>query len=281
MPMDQRYLATLAIVILAGGAAIAQDHSASQEPTFEVASVKASLNDLAPEIISVRPDGSARFTGFRVRTLITMAYRSEGIQRFDQLVNGPSWISVDRFDIAANARSDPGGQGGPNQLPMMLRALLRDRFQLRIHSETRPMRAYGLVVARRDGRLGPNLRESAIECPGSVGAAAATPDPDRWCGIRATGGVITGRAVSAAQLAGNLSGYPTVDRFVTDRTGLTGRYDFTLEYSPAFLEPGDAVSAGGPSLFTALTEQLGLSLQPETVVVPVLVIDNVEKPAPD
>ena len=117
-------------------------------------------------------------------------------------------------------------------------------------------------------------------CAGSTGVGA-NPDQESRCGIRATGGVITGRAASAAQLAGNLSGYPTVDRFVTDRTGLTGRYDFTLEYSPAFLETGDAVSTAGPSLFTALTEQLGLRLQPETAVLPVLVIDAVEKPAPD
>jgi len=279
--MDQRYFATLAIAILAGGAAIAQDRGASPEPAFEVASVKANLNDLAPEGVSVRPDGSARFTGFRVRTLITMAYRSERIQRFDQLLGGPSWISVDRFDIAATAGGDPGAQEGPNRLPAMLRSLLRDRFRLRIHSETRPIRAYGLVVARRDGRLGPSLRESTVDCSARAGTAAANPDADWQCGIRAAGGVIIGRAVSAAQLAGNLSGYPAVDRFVTDRTGLTGRYDFTLEYSPALMEPGDAVSTAGPSLFTALTEQLGLRLQPETVVQPVLVIDNIERPTPD
>jgi uncharacterized protein (TIGR03435 family) len=240
-----------------------------------VTSVKANLNDLAPESISVQPDGSARFTGLHVRTLVAMAYRSEGIQRFDQLVGGPSWIGVDRFDIAAKGGGEPGG---PNQVAMMLRSLLRDRFRLRVHAETRPLPAYRLVVARRDGRLGPGLRESTIECPAA--GAAANPEPDSWCGIRATGGVITGRAVSTAQLAGNLSGYSAVDRFVTDRTGLTGRYDFTLMYSPAFLEPGGPVSAGA-SLFTALTEQLGLSLQPETVVGPVLVIDNVEKPTPD
>lgn len=162
----------------------------------------------------------------------------------------------------------------------MLRSLLRDRFRLRVHSETRDMPAYGLVVARRDGTLGPELRESTTECP-VPNAAAANPDPDRWCGIRATGGVIIGRSVSTAQLAGNLSGYPTVDRFVTDRTGLTGRYDFRLEYSPAFLQQGDAVAIAGPSLFTALTEQVGLRLQPETQTVPVLVIDNLEKPMPD
>ena len=88
--------------------------------------------------------------------------------------------------------------------------------------------------------------------------------------------------LSAALLAGNLSGYPTVDRPVIDRTGLTGRYDFRLEYSPAFLQQSaDAAQSPGPSLFTALTEQLGLALQPATIRLPVLVIDNVERPTPD
>jgi uncharacterized protein (TIGR03435 family) len=271
-------LLTLAIVISAGAAALAQNRFASAEPAFEVASVKANVNLDAPEGISVQPNGSARFTGFHVRTLIAMAYRAEGIQRFDQLVGGPSWISVDKFDISAKA--DPQAEGSPNQLPAMLRSLLRDRFGLRVHSETRQVPAYRLVVARRDGRLGRNLRESTTDCSGTV-ATAANPEPDRWCGIRATGGVITGRAVSAAQLAGNLAGYPTVDRFVTDRTGLTGRYDFELEYAPAFLDPGDAVSSARPSLFTALIEQLGLRLQPETIAAPVLVIDRIERPGPD
>ena len=278
--MGQPSLATLAIAILAGGTVIAQDRVAPPKPEFAVTSVKASVNDLAPEGIAVAPDGSARFTGFRVRTLITMAYRSEGIQRFDQLVGGPSWIGVDRFDIAARTGGSPGAQGLPSQLPLMLRSLLRDRFRLRVHSETRPLPAYALVMARRDGRLGPSLRESTFECSSDAGVVV-NPDPERWCGIRATGRVITGRAVSAAQLAGNLSGYPTVDRFVTDRTGLAGRYDFTLEYAPAVLEPGAAASTAAPSLFTALTEQLGLSLQPERIVGPVLVIDDIEKPTPD
>jgi uncharacterized protein (TIGR03435 family) len=279
--MNHRRLATFAIVILTGTAAMAQDRPASPEPVFEVASVKLNPNDSVPEGVSLQAEG-VRFTGFRVRTLITMAYRSEGIQRFDQLVGGPSWIAIDRFDIVAKIGGDSSAAAATqNRLPAMLRTLLRDRFRLRIHSETRIVPAYALVVARRDRRLGPQLRESTIECPPTGGPPVTNADPDRWCGIRAAGGVITGRAVSPSQLAGNLGGYPTIDRFVTDRTGLTGRYDFRLEYSPASVEPGDPVSNAGPSLFTALTEQLGLKLQPETVALPVLVIDDIEKPTPD
>lgn len=275
--MHLRHFVTFACVALGGASAGAQARVDTQELAFEVASVKANTQDGAREALSVQPDGSARFTAFHVRTLITIAYRAEGIQRFDQLVGGPSWLGVERFDVTAKAETGSPQADAANRLPAMLRSLLRDRFGLRLHVETRDMPAYGLVLARRDGRLGPNLRESTIECP----VAESDSSPDRWCGIRATGGVITGRAVSASQLAGNLSGYPTVDRFVTDRTGLTGRYDFTMEYSPALLEPGGAVPTAFPSLFTALTEQLGLSLRSETKTVPVLVIDRVERPTPD
>src|SRR5687767_11912762 len=145
--MGPRSLLTLAIVISAGGSTNAQERVTSLEPAYEVVSVKANVNLDAPEHISVQPDGDARFTGFHVRTLIAMAYRAEGIQRFDQVVGGPSWISVDRFDIIAKA--DPRVPGSPDRVPTMLRSLLRDRFGLRLHAETRKMPAYGLVMARR------------------------------------------------------------------------------------------------------------------------------------
>ena len=279
--MIRHHFAALAIIIAAVAGAAAQERQSAPEPAFEVTSVKPNADDTVSEAIALQPNGSVRFTGFRVRTLITMAYRSDGIQRFDQLIGAPSWIAVDRFDIVGKAADASGQQGaGANRLPAMLRALLRDRFRLRIHSETRNLPAFALVLARRDAKPGPQFRQSTARCP-TTDAPATDADPDRWCGIRAGGGVITGRSVSAAQLAGNLSGYPEVDRFVTDRTGLTGRYDFRLEYSPAFVEPRDAVVNTGPSLFTALTEQLGLTLQPETAVLPVLIIDNIDRPVPD
>jgi uncharacterized protein (TIGR03435 family) len=249
-------------------------------PAFEVVSVKPSPNDLSPEGIATSPDGSVRFTRFPVRTLITMAYRSDGIQRFDQIIGAPSWLSDDRFDIVAKVGADPGTQNGPGGLPAMLRSLLRDRFRLRVHTETRDLPAYALVLTRRDGQPGPQLRQSTVECPAGP---ATDAEPDRWCGIRTSGagGVMTGRAASTGLLAGTLSGKAEVDRFVTDRTGLTGRYDFRLEYSPPFQQAPDAVATAGPSLFTALSEQLGLRLQPETITGPVLVIDSVERPTPD
>ena len=271
-----RWLATLTALSLVAPAAHAQERPVATDPSFEVVSVKVNLNDNVPEAISLAPNGSVRYTAFRLRTLIAMAYRSEGLQRFDQIIGGPSWVGVDRFDIVAKASDQADTKGAPTRVPERLRTLLRDRFRLRVHTDTRNMPAFALVVTRRDRKPGPQLRESTANC--STAATSATnPDSDRRCGIDAKGGVIIGRSVPAGQLAGYLSGIPAVDRHVTDRTGLTGRYDFRLEYSPAFVEPGGA----GPSLFTALTEQLGLTLQAETARLPVLVIDSVEKPTPD
>ena len=143
--------------------------------------------------VAVQPDGSVRFTAFPVRTLITIAYRAEGIQRFDQLIGGPSWIATDRFDIAGKAGEAARQNMGPNTLPAMLRSLLSDRFRLRAHNDTRNLPAFALVLARPDGKPGLQLRESTVECPTGP---ATDAQPDRWCGIRTVGGVMTGRAAS-------------------------------------------------------------------------------------
>lgn len=266
--MTRGSLATVALCcLLLGTAGTAQDRQLA-ERSFDVASIKPNPDDTIPEGITLGSNGDVRFTAFPARTLVTMAYRAEGIQRFDQLVGAPAWIATDRFDIVAKA-----ADGATNEIPAMLRSLLRERFHLQAHTDTRSTPGFALVVTR-PGRLGPELHESVIDCAAVAGSAGR-------CGIRAEGGVITGRSVTAAQLAGNLSGYPPVDRFVIDRTALTGHYDFRLEYSPAFLQPANSSSNAGPSLFTALTEQLGLTLQPETIVAPVLVIDRIERPTPD
>jgi uncharacterized protein (TIGR03435 family) len=215
-----------------------------------------------------------------LRTLITVAYRAEGIQRFDQLVGGPSWIATERFDVAGTAPAAPASAAGPERVPAMMRLVLRDRFGLRVHTESRRVPAYTLVLAGSTRSLGPGLHESTAECSERA-VTTGMPDTAVPCGMRAAGGVIVGTRVPLAQLAGYLAGLPEIDRFVTDRTGLTGRFDFTLAYALGPVSPGDAAPLPGPSVFTALTEQLGLRLQPERLEVPVLVIDRIARPAPD
>lgn len=272
-------LAPLVATALAAVTA-AQGRAVPPDPAFEVVSVKPSVADGGPEAISLRPDGTAYFTRMPLRTLITIAYRAEGIQRFDQLAGAPSWIATERFDVSGTAPAAPAGAAGPEHVPVMMRLVLRDRFGLRVHTESRRVPAYTLVFAGRDRRLGPGLDESTAECSERA-VTTGTPDTATPCGIRAAGGVVVGTRVPLAQLAGYLAGLPEIDRFVTDRTGLTGRYDFTLAYAPGPVSPADAAPPPGPSLFTALVEQLGLRLQAERLTVPVLVIDRIERPTPD
>ncbi len=253
------------------------------QTSFEVASVKPNPNDV-PEAISLSPNGEIRYTGFHLRTLIAMAFGSP-LQNFDQFVGGPSWLATDRFDIIAKAGGDisADAQGRrSDRIPVMLRTLLEDRFKFKSHNETREGPVYVLRLARPDGRLGPQIHPSTIECPRFVtGAPLPVVDPDRWCGIRAAGGTIKGQGVPSSQIAGNLGGYPVVARVVIDRTGLTGRYDFQILYAPGFGDAADPAGANGPSLFTALTEQLGLTLQSDRAPLPYLVIDHVEHPTSD
>ena len=174
----------------------------------------------------------------------------------------------------------------------MLRALLEERFKLVTHRETREMPIYELVVARADGRLGPGLHKSDVDCEALFAArrAGVAPPPRQpleppACGLMGGPARTIAGAVTMQQLATNLS--TAVEGLVIDKTGLTGRFDFNLAWTPERL-PTDAPPPGippidpnGPDLFTALREQLGLKLTPAKGPVDVLVIDRVERPTPN
>jgi bla regulator protein BlaR1 len=263
---------------------------------FEVASVKPNKSGDGRIFFQMQPGGRFTATNVPVRELIRMAY---GIQNF-QLVGGPDWIGSERFDIVAKAESDPppsppGGPPGP--MLMMVRALLVERFKLAVHNETKDLPIYALVMARADGRLGPQLRASQVDCAALMAAARgrggpppAPPRPGERppCGMFGGFGRIAAGGVSMAQLAMNMS--QRVNRVVLDRTGLTGLYEFELEFTPDQMPQGPPppgapplppIDPNGPSIFTALQEQLGLKLDAQRGPVEVLVIDGVEQPTPD
>jgi len=246
--------------------------SLGAQASFE-ASVRQNLGDV-PESVSLQPTG-VRLTGFRLRTLITIAYGPEaGIQTFDQLIGGPSWLAADRFDIVAKTDerlvAGPDGRR-PDLIPAVLKAVLAERFHLQVHTEEREMPVYALRRVRADGTAGPQLRPSSIECPPLViGVPSQPPDPARWCGIRSLAGSVRGQHVAMGTLAGWLAGLPVVGRPVVDRTDMRGNYDLRLD-----LEPDAA------DIFTALREQLGVALQSEHASMPVIVIDRAEHPTPD
>jgi uncharacterized protein (TIGR03435 family) len=237
-----------------------------------------------------------------VASLITMAY---GIQRF-QLVGAPAWATSDRFDInavAEDAPIQPTPPGTPNRMQLLLRSLLKDRFKLVMHNETREMPLSYLVMAREDRKLGERLRPSSVDCAALFaarakeakdGAPPSPPTPPKpgeipQCGMMGGFGRIAAGSVTMANLAMMLAGL--LNRPVYDRTNLTGNFELQIEYTPdqmpqlppgATLPPGITLpSADGPSLNTALEEQLGLKLDATRGPVEVLVVDSVSQPEPD
>jgi len=159
----------------------------------------------------------------------------------------------------------------------MVRHLLAERFKLQLRKETRQLPVYDLVLDRKDGRFGPGLKIFDGTCaPQPTVDASGRPDFSGMCGFsRYTPTVITGRGMLMEQLAVGLATWPDVQRVVRNLTGLDGRYEIKLEYTPA--PPVDS----GPSLFTAIREQLGLKLSAGTGPVEVLVIERVEQPTTD
>jgi uncharacterized protein (TIGR03435 family) len=271
---------------------------AGSGPTFEVASVKQSQSREGFVQLGIQPGG--RFTARNVplRMLIQNAYQLQD----SQLIGGPDWVDSDRFDVVAKAAGDvpptaigPGRPAGALQL--MLQALLAERFNLKVHEETRELPIYALLLARSDGKLGTQLRPAAVDCAAVIASArgrgAQPPSPPQpgehpQCGMRIGPGQMSGGGLLMSQFAMSLSLF--VRRGVVDRTGLTGPFDIELTWTPDQMPQGPPppgapplppVDPHGPSIFTAVQEQLGLKLDSTKGPVDVLVIDQVEPPIPD
>lgn len=227
--------------------------------TFEVASIKLSASDVQGVFLQPRPNGDIRITGATLKNLIAFAFN---VREF-AIAGAPAWASSDRFDIDARVGESPGT---PQQIRERLKSLLADRFQLAVHPERKEQSVYALLVAKS----GPKLRSA---------------EPDARSMIRKRGESIAGEGVGMQMLALNLAN--SLDRPVLDQTGLTGKYDFRLEWSPDADRAPAAVTAGspsapdptGPTLFTALQEQLGLRLEARRVPTEILVIDEVARPS--
>jgi uncharacterized protein (TIGR03435 family) len=245
--------------------------------TFEVVSVKR-MNDPAAQI-GARMMGGGRFSAvFTVRTLVQLAYGYPDTLRDVQLVGGPSWIGTDRFEI--NATFEGPVAIAPNSPPVRLmameRALLADRFKLKVHRETRQLPVFDLVRSRGDGRLGPRLVPSDGKCLALPSTPAPITDYAPYCGVkRSISGALVAKGIPIDRLALLVSFLPDVQRIVRDRTSLTGQFDIDLEFARS------AEAQDLPPITTALKEQLGLELKSATGPVDVIVIDHVEPPMED
>ena len=276
----------LTAAVLAG-AALAQAQQPAHSPTFEVASVKPNVDGLGKMQTTTRPGGVFVAVNTPLRLLIADAYIGNQPGAIDRIVGGPDWVQSARYDITAKAAREfrPTPPGPPAELLLMLRALLEDRFKLKVHREPRELPAYELVVVR-PGAAG--LRRSDVDCD-ALFAAGQVTRPEAGirprCGVSngpvgVTGdiGLIAG-AFSMSQFAQFLQ---RVGRPVIDKTGLTGRYDFDLAFAPLGASPADAPSdPARPTFFVALEEQLGLKLQSTKGPLDVIVIDSIEQPVPD
>jgi uncharacterized protein (TIGR03435 family) len=234
--------------------------AAGANPTFEVAAIKPS-----------QPGAPGFGIQVRGRQLSTLNTTVSGIVTFayglhpKQIVGGPPWLEQDKYDVLA----EPDGEGQPNdrQWRTMLQKLLADRFQLTFHRDKKELAAYVIVVER----TGAKLAKSAGDPNGLPGL-----------GFRALGN-LTARNATMTDFAGLLQGF-VLDRPVVDQTGLSGRFDFTLLWTPDQSQFGGRAPAvaedpnAPPGLFTAIQEQLGLKLESTKAIVDVVVIDHLERP---
>jgi uncharacterized protein (TIGR03435 family) len=273
------------VVALAAVAYAIAVHAQDGSPAFEVASVRENTSASDNASVRAQPGGRVSVTNNSLRNIIRNAYN---IQNY-QIIGGPDWINTVRWDITAKAPDD----APPQQLLLMVRTLLSDRFKLVVRNETREMPIYALVLARPDGRLGTQLRASNVDCAALFASARArgeAPQPTTngrpTCGTRTTRGGMMTTGVAMADFARNLG--PFTGRPVVDMTGLTGVYDLDLTWTPEEAPPGPdgtltqrPPSNDGGSLYTAVQEQLGLKLDAQRGPVDVLVIDSVERPIQD
>jgi uncharacterized protein (TIGR03435 family) len=227
--------------------------------------------------MGAQPGGRFNAKGVSLQDLIVFAY---DVQPY-QIVGGPAWLDVDRWDVTA--------AGAPAARAATLRALqllLADRFALVARRETREMPVYALMPARPDGRLGAALTRSDFDCAAAQAEAARTkviPAEARTkCFINGSVGNIRMGGSPIGDVIPLLS--TRVQRTVIDRTGLTGAWNLTLTYAPEPSQiPREGLAPGlppfdpnGPSLFTAVQEQLGLKLESTRAPIDVLVIDRAE-----
>lgn len=210
--------------------------------------------------------------------LLAMAYNVKDFE----ISGGPTWLDSERYDINAKAE-ERFGSLDPEKARPMVQALLADRFKVKFHRESKELPVYVLVVAKN----GPKLREAIAQNPGptSSGQNGPSPDPGRPS-FRFGRGRLDGVGVAIAMLTSILSNQ--LGRYVLDKTELKGTYDFQLKWTPdqnqpdSFsrqgIPPPQGQSEDGPTLFTALQEQLGLKLESQRGPVEILVIDYAAKP---
>jgi uncharacterized protein (TIGR03435 family) len=261
----QRAAAAMMAIVWFSAAFAAQEFPSGNATVlaFDVVSIK-SLDGITRSRMPGARQSQGRFAraAATLRQLVEYAYDMQP----SQVTGGPAWVSTSRFQVDARTERTTT----PAQMRAMVRRMLAERFALKAHTDVRERPIYRMVVARRDGKLGPLIYHiDDAECGGS------NPQP---CDLAVWSGGLTSSGMGLQQLAValfNRSQTTGVDRPVIDQTGLEGRFGFTLMFSSFNTVPH---VSDNPSIFTALREQLGLKLESARGPVELLVIDSVERP---
>jgi uncharacterized protein (TIGR03435 family) len=288
--MDERYRASvrphssaalltprviaLALVLAAPRVAAAQP----SPPSFEAASIKRNTSAEVRTRFEM-PPGRLTAVNVPLRFLIRQAYKTPEAR----VIGGPAWLDTDRFDITATT----SGAVTSDAAREMLRTLLASRFGLQMHQDAREMPIYVLKMAGANGTLGPNLQRSSTDC---TGRATAMANGRVQCGILVSqgpgSGSLRGGAATMDNFARLLGDF--LDRPLDDETGLSGTFDFELQFTaprsaaPGAAAPGGLATAAAPddipTIFTAIQEQLGLKLDAQRGRADVWVIDRASAP---
>ncbi len=255
----------IAAAWLAGGlfAAAAQPAARPKFDAFDVATIKLTAADQAGRFIRMETDNRFVERSYTLKLLLAAAYDLNP----KTISGGPAWMETERYDIDAVT---PGLVRPTHDEQMaMLRALLNERFAVKFHREPKEFSIYAVRVVK----AGPRLKPAAGDTPTTVGPGVVYPQRI----------VLPGRNASVADLASLLQ-RAILDRPVVDQTGLTGRFDFDLEWAPDETQFGGDVGAAPATapalpLFEAIQQQLGLRLEPTRGMIATLVVDQVQRPS--
>jgi len=283
--------------------------AAGGKMSFDVASVKqdtaapspTTINSnipLGPQEMFSPTGGLLSATNWPLLQYVIFAYKLTPAQTQQMQSQLPKWASTDRFDIQARGAGNPT----KDQFRLMMQDLLADRFKLAVHYEIKQQPVFALVLDK-PGKLGTKLQPHPEDVPCSTAppppSAAPAPPPMTASGLpESCGALAVTRSPTAGRLRAGARNMPMdtitsmmsvpqlfgVDRPVLNKTGLTGRYDFSVEFTPQLtgpLPPGANFQPdeSGPTFLQALKEQLGLKLEPETGPVEVIVVDHVDHPS--
>jgi uncharacterized protein (TIGR03435 family) len=244
----------IAILIAAATIMLAQAPVSEKGPAFEVAAIRTANDDGSHD--SDNDDRIWRIHNYTLKRLISRAWEID----MTQIYGGPNWIDSESYDI--NAKIPTEFVRAYSKQPQMLQNFLVERFHLVIHREPRQVSGYNLVLTKKGARM-----------------ESARPDQKDSSSMDSHNSSLKAQNETMEAFARYLSRNRDVGKIVADKTGLTGGFNFELEWTPERIESSpDPSPDDHPSIFTAMQDRLGLKLEPAKVDVQAIVIDRAQKP---